>query len=119
MEYLLVSSVALLIGSCLTAVILRPPVQIRQPASAGTGSRPGGGLTAPFRRSWRGLPGASSPVPCLVPVSPGPDLSPPAVFTRRQPVPVECHGDSVSGEAPPSPPQELRSVLEQPPPAVP
>ncbi len=119
MDYLLISSVALLLGSFLTALILRLPVQIRQPFSAGRGRRTCAPLSGSSRQAWQILPGTSSRVRRSAPVNPGPDVVPPAVFTRREPAPVECRGDSATGDAPAASPKEVHSVLDQGPPAVP
>ncbi len=96
MDYLLISSVALLLGSFLTALILRLPVQIRQPFSAGRGRTTRAAISSPSPRAWQSLPGTSSRVRRSAPVNPGPDVVPPAVFTRREPAPVECRGDAAT-----------------------
>jgi hypothetical protein len=96
MEYLIVSSVALLIGSCLAALVLRPPARLRHPTSTGSGSRPGAEVATVAPPSWRGLSGAPSPARRPAPVSPGADVAPPAVFIRHEPVPMECRGDAAT-----------------------
>ncbi len=92
MDYLLISSVALLIGSCLTALIQRLPVQIRVPFSAVRGRGTGPPLSGSSPQARQSLPDTSSRVQRPAPVNPGPDVSPPAVFTRREPVPMEWRG---------------------------
>jgi hypothetical protein len=46
MEYLLIASAASFIAACVAVLVLEPRVQSREPSSAGTGRRPGAGLTA-------------------------------------------------------------------------
>jgi hypothetical protein len=119
MGYVLIASVTLLMGSCLAVVVLKRPVQIGQPFSAGTGNRPVAGLTAHLRRSRRGRACVSPPLPSTAPLNPGPDLTSPALFAGRESVPVECHVNSALGEAPPYSPLELRHLLQQRPPDFP
>jgi hypothetical protein len=83
MEYLLLASIALLIGACVAALLLEPPVQIRERVSARHATRP------------------------------RPDRLSPAMWAGQDSTPGECRDDSDGDDAPPYSPQELRKFLQQ------
>jgi hypothetical protein len=114
MEYLLLASVTLLMACCLAALILTPPIEIRdrRAAPAGVGPdvrRAGHPRPATATRARDGCPAASSRAP---------DVSPsvaPSAHERYLTVP---RGSSAGDDIQPYSPEELRNLLQRRPPTV-
>jgi len=119
MEYLLLAGVTLLIGCCVVALVLEPPAHIVERSSTdiktGTGARPSGRS----RRSRRGRVDTGTAAQFPVPVSPGPDRAPSALFAQRETRAADSRGRSARDDAPPYSPQELRNLLDRRAPATP
>lgn len=113
MEYLLVASVTLLIGCCVAALVLEPPVQLDNRSSAHHKRGPVVRRIGHPRRSRGGRTGMAPSLPPSAPICPTTVLSPPAVSASREFVPVDCHAEPALDDAPPYSPQELRNLLDR------
>ena len=113
MEYLLVASATLLIGCCVAALVLEPPVQLDSRSSADPKRGPVVRRIGHPRRSRRERTGMAPSLPPSAPMCPAKVLSPPAVSASRELIPVDCHAEQALDDAPPYSPQELRNLLDR------
>jgi hypothetical protein len=115
MEYLLLASVALLIACCLAALILTPPIEIRDRDTAPDGVGSG------VRRADHPRPVAATQSRGGFPeaFNPAPDRSPSIARSVRERCSTVLPGSSAVDEIVPYSPDELRTLLQRRPPTVP
>jgi hypothetical protein len=119
MEYLLLAGVTLLIGCCVVALLLEPPARIGERSSTEVEKKPGARRSGQSRRSRRGKADTITAVRPPVPVSPGPNRAPAALFAQRETSAADPRGRSARDDAPPYSPQELRNLLDRRSPVTP